>query len=268
MHACDQDSPAIWQSPVTIMISLRLPFLVITTLLATVSWAEAAPGTALLTGYAHDRETGVLMYTENHRVSLDENGRILTHTTSYRKPDGTVICEKWLDYSKLTFAPDFELNDLRDGHREGGKLTDKGYLLYSQANSGARIESGLVEVTPQLVSDAGFDLYVRARLDQVLAGKSVKFDLAVASEQTSLRFEASLLERSLVFNRMAVRIKVQPATLLRLLVAPIILTYDTETGELLRYEGLSNIRKENGNRHDTRIDFPPDKQQYIGVNGR
>ena len=221
----------------------------------------AQPKQANITGFAYDRKTGELLYTENHALQL-QGMKILEHKVLYKDPQQKVFCEKWLDYAKHSFAPAFQLTDMRDGYIEGAQHQDGSYRLYSRDSNNSEFEYKTVPLQANLVSDSGFDLFVRARMDQLLKEKAQRFQMAVASEQAVLSFQAELLG---LFDRSAIRIKVQPSTLLRLLVDPIFLTYDIENGELLRYEGLSNIRDENGNRYDTRIDFPPEQQQYAGI---
>ncbi len=229
--------------------------------------ALAAEREAIITGYAYERGTATLLYTENHKLRLN-NEVILDHKTEYKDAAGNVICTKWMDYSEHRFAPAFELLDLRDGYLEGARYVDGAYSMYSRKKAAAPMETDEAKITPTFVADSGFDLYVRDRMPELLQGKTQKFDMAVPSEQTVLRFEAVVMKRTSLFGRQAIHIKVQPATLLRLLVDPIYLTYDTETGELLRYEGLTNIRNKTGNRHDARIDFPPEQQQYAVVGRR
>ena len=219
---------------------------------------------AAIIGFAYDRSDGQLLYTENHRLRL--RGDLITeHVTDYRDAQDKPIASKTMDYSQHAFAPDFELVDQRDGYLEGAKHEAGGYRLYSREKAGAALKETTVKVSAEFVCDSGFDLYVRARLGTLLSNGEQKFSMAVASEGRVFSFEAELVEKNRVFERPAIRIKIQPASLLRLVVAPIFLTYDAENIELLQYEGLSNIRGSDGKRLDVRIDFPPEKQRYAEV---
>jgi hypothetical protein len=235
--------------------------------LASVPSVWATEQNAVITGYAYARSSNTLLYTENHKVRLNGDA-IIEHKTEYKDAQGNVIASKWLDYSQHRFAPAFELLDLRDGYIEGARYEADKYAMYSRKDAEAKMEHGMAKPTATFVSDSGFDLYVRAKMPELLRGKTQQFDMAVPSVQKVLSFEAIVLEQTQLFARPAIYIKVQPATLLRLLVDSIYLTYDTETGELLRYEGLTNIRDKTGNRHDARIDFPPEQQQYGNVSKR
>ena len=240
------------------------PYLSIMLLFCLANPLLAAPRDAVITGFAYERGTDNLLYTENHEVRL-EGRDILEHKTVYKNAADEVIATKWMDYTGHPFAPSFELNDLRDGYVEGARHEPAGYAMYSREKTDAKLQMGIAKVTSTFVADSGFDLYVREKMPALMEGKTQGFDMAVPSVQKVLSFEAIVLEQTELFDRAAIHIKVQPATLLRLLVAPIYLTYDSETGELLRYEGLTNIRNKSGNRYDARIDFPPEQQQYADV---
>lgn len=215
-------------------------------------------------GQAYDRQTGKLLYTEHHDMTLADSFPV-AHQVEYRHPDGSTLATKTLDYSKSAFAPDFQLNDLRDGYIEGGRMTQKGYQLVYRKNGDASPEKRTVTLPEDLglIADAGFDAYVKAHLASLQDGKPRQFRLAVAGQLDAYSFEARLIETFELFGRPAARIRILPASLLRLLVAPIDIVYDLETTALLRYEGLSNIRDKDGNRYDTRIDFVPAAQRRI-----
>lgn len=231
-------------------------------LIAGITRADLLDGRWDVTGEAYDRQTGKLLYTEHHRIAI-RNQFPFEHTVVYRHPDGTPLANKTLDYSHASFAPDFQLEDLRDGYIEGGRTTENGYQLIHRKNAATPTERANVSPPPNLdlVADAGFDAYVKTHLATLQDGEPRQFRLAVAGQLDSYTFEAHLAETYELFGRPAARIRIQPASLLRLIVAPIDITYDLETTALLRYEGLSNIRDKDGNRYDTRIDFPPDIQR-------
>ncbi len=212
-----------------------------------------------LQGFAYDRRSGELLYTEQHRMAFTEQ-TLQSHRVRYLDPDGEVFVEKTLDYSRHPYAPDFDLHDLRDGYREGGAVTDEGYRLYRQDREGAPQRDARVRLGPELVVDAGFDRYVKAHLPELLEQERGQFRMAVPGHLTSLRFRIRLLDREPLFGLPAVSFRVEPASLLRLFTDHIDITYDSSTGRLLRYVGISNIRDSQGDRHDVRIDFPPEGQ--------
>lgn len=207
------------------------------------------------TGKAYDRESGELIYTEQHAFQY-EGGNLSTHTVNYVGADGSLWASKSLDYSANAFAPDFRLDDQRDGYVEGGELTDERYRLY-------RVKDGedgekVVEMTEDTVVDAGFDTFVRTNLEALLADEVEKIRLAIPSNLIRLKFRVKKIGEEELFGLRAVQFKVEPASLLRLLADAIYITYDVASGRLLRYEGLTNIRNAKGQRYDARIDFKPE----------
>ncbi len=217
----------------------------------------AAQAATELTGLAYAARSGELLYTEHHRMTFEQD-QLLRHQVQYRHPDGEAFVDKSLDYSRHPYAPDFDLRDLRDGYREGGAVTDQGYQLYRQDRQGERRREKTVTLDPELVVDAGFDRYVKAHLDRLLEQERGSFRMAVAGHLTSLRFRIRLMDTEPLFGLPAVRFRVEPDSLLRLFTDHIDITYDRSTGRLLRYVGISNIRDSQGDRHDVRIDFPPE----------
>ncbi|MGB1582032.1 MAG: hypothetical protein ACPHER_11080, partial [Nevskiales bacterium] len=77
--------------------------------------SHAEPKQALITGFAYERDSDQLIYTENHRVMVD-GASLTAHQVVYQTPDGTTLASKTLDYGNHGFAPTFEMTDARDGY--------------------------------------------------------------------------------------------------------------------------------------------------------
>ncbi|HXG28092.1 MAG TPA: hypothetical protein VNJ47_04500 [Nevskiales bacterium] len=212
------------------------------------------PETRELTGHAYDRRTGVLLYSEHHYQRF-RDGKTIEHRVDYRTPDGTRFATKTLDYSQHPYAPAFRTLDLRDGYVEGADHTAEGYWLFNGPEaSPTRV---LVRRSDDLVSDSGFDAYVRDHLPALIEGQTLSFRLAVAGRLADYAFKARALERERPLGRETLTIRVTPDSLLRFVVDPIDVTYHIESRQLLRYVGISNLRSPSGERYDTRIDFDP-----------
>ncbi len=222
-------------------------------LLLASAWASASADAADLVGYAYDRESGKLVYTEQHAFEY-ENDQLVSHQVDYVAADGDVLAKKSLSYRNHPYAPEFRLDDQRDDYVEGAEYTTEGYRLFRERDS----KSGdkVLKRDLNLVADAGFDQYVRDHLDELLSGEQQKFHMAIAGHLTELRFRIQLLDQEPLFGVPAARFRVEPASLLRFIADPIEITYATETGRLLRYVGVTNIRNAEGKRYDARIDFP------------
>lgn len=215
--------------------------------------AQANMDAEHLVGYAYDRATDKLIYTEQHTFET-EGDELVKHQVDYVDADGKLLAAKTLDYRGHPYAPEFRMDDKRDDYVEGAQYTDEGYRLFRTRDE----KSGDKVLTPEsdMVADAGFDRYVRDHLEELLGGEQQSFHMAIAGHLTELRFRVRLLDKEPLFGVPAARFRVEPASLLRLIADPIDITYATETGRLLRYVGVTNIRNAQGKRYDARIDFP------------
>ena len=215
--------------------------------------AQDAARSTLLVGYAFDRENGAPLYTETHLQDF-RGDQLVSHRTEYRTPDGALFATKSLDYSGHPFAPAFRLTDLRDGYVEGAQYISDGLRLYR--SQGQQAGSEVVRAEPGLVSDSGFDQFIKARLPELVDGRRQRLRLAVAGRLTTLAFRVDTVQ--VHADRHEVELLAEPDSLLSFFVAPIHLTYDSNTGRLVRYAGISNIRSPSGALYDVRIEFPAD----------
>jgi hypothetical protein len=226
----------------------------------------AGPGRAAgadLVGYAYDRASGEPLYSEHHFQRFD-GASLVDHRVEYRDPGGSLIAEKTLAYRRRPFAPEFRLKDARDGYAEGGRWRGGAYEMYRVLDGDEDRKD--VAARPDLVADAGFDRFVRAHLASLRRGEPREVRLAVPGRMASL----SLVIEPDPGARPAegeIELRVRPASLLRYFVGPIRLTYDSRSGRLLRYTGISNIRSASGEHHDARIEFPVDGQRPRGFDG-
>jgi hypothetical protein len=234
---------------------LRLACIVIM-LSGTCHAAISAPADA--TGYAYDREKGTPLYSEHHFRQY-EDGQLKVHRVEYRTPQGRLFAEKKLAYADHPFAPNFLFKDRRDQYEEGAEWESKAYRLFHAAD---RQSGKVVEHKPDLVCDAGFDRFIRARLEQLSERRAQQLTLAIPGALKAFRFEVSTV--GIDADRGEIHLEALPASLLKVLVKPIRLTYDLRSGELRRYVGMSNIRNFAGERYDARIEFPASPGQPFG----
>ena len=232
---------------------------------ALLSIATLATGTAFaattvvtLNGKATDPNSGQLLYTETHQQNY-QDGNLTLHTVSYKNPDGNEIAIKTITYPAAPSTPVFEINDRRSGLQEGARfLSDGSYQLYARKSADSKIAADTIKLRDNTVVDAGFDRYVAANFDTLLAGESVPIRFALPSRQADYKFKVGKAERTTVFGRNAVQVTIRPASmLLGWLVDKIVLTYDIESRRLLRYEGVTNIQDDSGEPYKAQITYAP-----------
>lgn len=208
-------------------------------------------------GSAVDLRTGLPLYVEEHQ-EVTIGGRRSRLVTVYRDAAGTIIAERSVDYVADRFVPTFRFEDKRTGYMEGAETVSGGVRLYSRASTGDEMREKLVSIPSPAVVDAGFNDFVQAHWDDVMAGRTMKMNFGVPSRLDYFRFRLSKVEDQIVSGtaRTVVRCEVDNV-LLRWLVDPITLTYDRDTRRMISYEGISNVSDEQGNSHSVRIVFDP-----------
>ncbi len=213
-----------------------------------------------MTGYAYDLKSNTLLYSESHQETYSGD-TLLSSTVSYRFPDGKTFATKHIDFSAGSFLPNFKLEDSRQGYIEGGKKEGDELVLFTRDTTQAALKEKRVKPPAPAVADAGFNLFIKAHWDELLEGKTVKFNFAVPVRRDYYQFNARKIQDTQHENRPAVIINVEIAsTLLGLFADPIVLTYDLETHNLVEYRGLSNLPTTDGTKNYlTRIVYPLDK---------
>lgn len=217
--------------------------------------AKTATTTRSFIGKAYALDGGKLLYTEHHDQTL-VNGKLQSATVTYDLPDGKLLAKKTLNFSKSPYAPDFQTVNHVTGEMEAGQLEGSRYHIRYRKNRNAKVQTATIKPSPDLIADAGFDGYVVAHLKQLRAGKTVTFRFLVPNRLTTYTFRASRSGSETLFGRKAIVITVDLDNFfLRLLAPSFKMAYDVHTGELLSYDGLSNLGDANG-KYQVHIVYP------------
>lgn len=226
-------------------------------LLALPAFAQKVPpdGVMRFHGYAYDLATNAYIYTEVHAQRI-ENGRWTGGTIRYFAPDGTPMGAKTLDFTEDEFVPRYAL-ELSDGYYEA-ITSAKGPIAMERRNRPERpLERGSVARPAAVTADSGFHAYIRARFQELLDGRTIKFQLVVPGALDSFKFRIRRIEDTRFDGREAVRFRVEPDTLLRFVTDPLELTYDPVEMALLEFRGISNVHDpRTGKQYTARIAFP------------
>ena len=196
--------------------------------------------TQRFTTTAHDLKTGRAVYTESYEVQV-ENGRWVSGTTRYFFPNGAPIGERKFDFSSDRYMPIYTLDQSNVGYHEGIARIDPQHVDVFMIREGHRQTASLTRVQ-NMVADCGSQPYVVDHLDQLEAGITLHFTLAVPGKTDSFRLRARKLADVEVNGRRAMRVRIELDSLLRLILPPLELTIDTETKRMLEYSGITNLK--------------------------
>jgi hypothetical protein len=205
-------------------------------------------------GLARDPGSDRLLYREQHLVRR-EGGRLLERLVLYRCPDGTAFARKRVDYRSSAQAPAFSLEDARDGYGEGLRRGTGAGTVWVRERGSER--SAALEATPRLVADAGFDEFIRRNWQPLLAGKSVPLRFAVPARLESIAFKVSHVGTADFGGEPAELFRLRLGGWLGWIAPHIDVAYGRDSRRLLRFEGLSNLRTDDGGSQlQARIEFP------------
>lgn len=214
---------------------------------------QAAEKNLRFYGYAYDLATNRYLYTEVHSQKVDGD-RWLGGTMNYFDASGRKIASKTLDFSKNTYIPIYRLDALDDGYTEGISNVGDEIQVFKRESSKTKLENGSVDMESAMAADSGFHIFIRDHFDELMKGDRVSFRLVVAGQLDAYQFRLRKTGDIQFEGKPAVTLVAEPDSLLRLIVDPLLLTYDPTTRKLLEYRGVSNLHDpETGKIYEARI---------------
>lgn len=213
-------------------------------------------------GTAWTPDKSAVLYYEYH---FAENPDLqLSTRVQYRRADGSVFAEKTIDYSRSLTAPDIQHIDYRSTARISTKMTDDTRVAMIrvgfQAHDSPRYREELLAHRESVVVDAGFDPFVRKNWESLITGESVTAGMLVPSRLDTVRVSLTKTDASDCdqTETQVYCFVIRPAGLLRAvgwLVDPIYIGYDQQSQRLKVFDGISNLRDDNGDPQNVLITF-------------
>lgn len=207
-------------------------------------------------GYAYDLASNRFLYTELHEQRV-VGERWLGGSIVYIGPDGAEIGRKTLDFSADPHIPVYRLDLKAGGYMESiTALTPERIEMAKQSGGGA-LQRASVRRPARGAADSGFHVFLRDHFDQLVAGDTLHFVFAVAGNLDTYKFRARKVGEAVFEGQHAVRLRVEPDSLLRWLVDPLELLYEPGQRKLLEYRGISNLHDPaTGKPYNARIIYP------------
>lgn len=219
---------------------MRCPSRLLVAVLVLVLGAEAhAAEVRRFRGYAFDLDSDRYLYTEVHEQTWD-NGRWTAGRIRYYQPDGSLLGDKQLDFRANPSVPVFRFEMAPQQYLESITAVQGGDVALRKVVSG-KVRQQTLALDADTAADSGFHNYLLDRFDALLGGQTLAFRFIVAGNLDAYRFRARRVGETAFDGRTAVRLRVEPDSMLRYLVDPLELLYDARTRELLEYRGISNV---------------------------
>jgi hypothetical protein len=218
--------------------------------------AIASAADYTFSGFAHDRDSGELLYVETHSVcasdTLDEQRVVLYRRDEHAAP----FARKTLSYRSDRQRPSFDFSDLRSGVAESVTRESRGFWVTTRTGAQAKPRSTLIADSDVAVIDAGFDEFVRAYWAELQRGESLDAQFLVPSRLDAVQFRVRKVDQARIAGDEASVIRLALAGPLGWFLPDIEVSYRNRDGRLLRYRGLTNIRDAAGKLLEAQIDFP------------
>ncbi len=206
-------------------------------------------------GYAYDLKSGKYLYTEVHEQHA-QGDRWLGGTMTYFDPQGKKIGDKTLDFSKDNNIPLYHLTLSGSGYEEGiGAIGSDKVEMFKRHETGADIERSSVTRETAMAADSGFHAYITTHFSELMAGKTIAFKLVVPGNLDAFKFHIKRIEDTTFEGQAAIRLRVEPDSLLRFVVDPLELTYEPKAKKLLEYRGIANVHDAKGKAYVARIAY-------------
>lgn len=161
--------------------------------------------------------------------------------------NGGAFASKELDYSSNSFIPTVKQIDQRTGETRIAKTDQHQVQLSYQASAGKKVEISNLAIEDVDMVDAGFDTFVKAHWDRLIAGESLSINFGSIAHLKSL----PLRIKSLPINKCSQQKNAPPAqhcfsvdidnSLLRLLLSNIKISYDNNK-RLVQFSGVVNLQ--------------------------
>lgn len=212
--------------------------------------AQAEP----VIGFVRDTATQRYLYTEVHEFQKGPDGRVQTALTRYFDPQGREIGRKTLDYRTNRYVPLYRLDLPAQGYAEGVRNNVGAVVVFKRDGEREETET-LPAATGLEAADSGFNHLLLDQLPRLLQGETVNFQLIAAGNTDRYRFRAQKAAELTVNQTPAVRLRVEPDSVLRWLVDPIDIVYDKQGTRLMSYRGVSNILDAQTGKVHKRVDI-------------
>jgi hypothetical protein len=219
---------------------------------ALVLGAAAVSAAERVSGDAYSLSDDALLYHETHYLYDGGNERLVL----YRCLDGRAFARKHVRTGGDAQAPDFDLVDAHLGYREGVRERGGQREVYVQRRANLPEQSGPVRIPTDGVIDAGFDAFAQHHWDALLRGDTLRFPYLVPSRRRFYDFKVARVDDPAADAGGAMTLRLSLGAWFAFLLPHIDIVYDLASHQVVRYEGLSNIRDDNGKNYRVRSVFP------------
>lgn len=192
-------------------------------------------------GYAYDSKTKKLLYTDTYQETKINNQ--LYAKASYRDVKNQLLAQKHVTFNQQLASPSFYFKNHVTGVIASVNVGLSNINVWYRPSFLKDFSKSEISLKEQSVVDAGFHYYVLKHWDSLLKGQQIAVNYIAPSRGTEISLHLFFVQTENKNNQTYHVFKVQAQSfLIRLFFPAIVLHYDANTKQLLRFEGLSNIK--------------------------
>jgi hypothetical protein len=209
-------------------------------------------------GTALARHSSKILYGEKDVLRYHQE-RIAERTVLYTCPDGSAFARKTVSYADA-IAPDFLLEDTSNGMSQGVRSAGGTRTVFYRDKVQAEKSMALLPVAG-LVTDAGFDEFIRANWAALLAGKTLPIQFLIPSRLEVIAFQVQRLRGETVNEIESQVFRLRLSGIRGWVLKGIEVYYSSSQHELVRYDGISDLRDASLDNFETEVNFPPSNRK-------
>jgi len=172
----------------------------------------------------------------------------------------TTFAHKELNFSTNLFVPAVTQIDYRNGERRESHIEDNNIRMTYQENTRKKINSTTIATKDIDIVDAGFNNFVKANWEKLIAGKPLPANFGSIIHQKSLPLlitaipvEKCNLQKNSINIQSCFVVDINNS-FLRLLLSSIKISYDSKH-RLLQFDGVVNIQDDLGRSQSATINY-------------
>lgn len=199
------------------------------------------------------KREGQVVYFEKHTV-VYEGETLIKSLIEYLEPGGEIIATLSTDHTHSLSAPEFILRDRRSKSYQGLHWQKGVVEMFSREGATAPVRQR--EFTPPadelLIAGPGLVYFVARHMNQIIGKNGLDFKYVIPGRFRAFDFHISPLAHTSDRAEFEVKIK---SWLMSFFSPRLRLIYDVRSKRLLSFEGLSNIRDEDGSMMSVDINY-------------
>lgn len=207
-------------------------------------------------GIAKDRKSNEFIYKEVHK-EIFMSGEHVQTITSFLCNNNEEFARRELDFSTSFEKPFYLLKDSRSGLLE--KVVHKGdnfFEISYQKNHDSKQKTKTLYVPEPAIVDGGFNYFIKNNWHKLEKNEKLTFNFLSVAFQDFFPFRIYKVDQKQDEENIMLLKMECDKLLLRVLMAPIMIHYDTSSKRIFKYEGISNIRDESGSSYRALLQYP------------